>query len=474
MAVMRMTLDDSQFQTSNTSITPKTTPQPLAPLRNPVVSAILPVKKKSMSIMPFIAIVAIVGVIFFVGNKIVQKTRSVLGSNTTLLSALKPKLQQDADGRTNVLLIGIDTREAGEVQRNTDTIILGSYDSNTNRFAMVSFPRDLAVYYPGKTELSRINSIYAIGENSKKGIGVDKLKEVVETISGKTIQYTAMIDLKGFTDAIDVVGGVDVYLENDLSGLYPNEDFSYDRVTFTHGWTHMDGTMALQYSRIRKEVVPASEGSDFGRARRQQKVIQALIDKVSKSETLLDPKKVLNLTTTVFKNLTLSKFGIGDIEAGINIIKDKGKPTSYTSVLDLYAGGDLARLIDVINTNPYLLGPRLGAGKYSEIKNYINSYFTEPMLVTMTKQVLIYTGGDTTANQKSTAFIKKYYFATTKVSSQSGPGIGAKGFVYPVGGKLYEQVSKTVAAELGLEYKSELPEELKSVDTAQYGVVAVF
>jgi len=482
MAVIRMSLDDSHFTQNSGTSTSRTTTPPLtvaariqAQAQAPLIrkQALSAKAKKSFLVLLVVAAAITGGIIGL--KQLLTRTGLAPDGVGSLIPVLKPKLATDSEGKTNVLLVGIDTRETGPVELSTDTMILASYNETTNRLAMISFPRDLAVSYPGRTDLVRINSIYASGEREKKGAGLEKLRDVIQTVSGKTIQYYAMVDLKGFIDVIDVVGGIDVYVENNLSGLYPNERGTYTRVSFSRGWQHFDGKTALQYSRIRKGVVPASEGSDFGRAKRQQQVIQAVIDKVSKSETLLDAGKVMELTSVASKNLKMSKVSLQDVQAGIGILKDKGKPTSFSYVLDLYAGGDLRKLIYEISWNPYLLGPKAGANQWGDIRKFVSLFVLEPQLATMKKKVVIYTDGVGDHGAKASAFKKKFYFANIAISSKNHPGETVKGKVYAIGGKTYEDLGRFIAGELGLDYAgSEVPEVLNAIDTKEYAVVAVY
>jgi len=473
-----MSLDDSHFNSNDgvkpvISVTQSATGFKSVEQRAPVVSK----KRNTKGPLVLLGVLVLVIGLLFIGKLLLARTGVTPGGVGSLIPVLQPKLAKDQDGKTNVLLVGIDTRETGPVELSTDTIILCSYDDKTNRLAMLSFPRDLAVSYPGRTELTRINSIYAIGEYTKKGIGLEKLREVVQTISGKSIQYYAMVDLKGFIDAIDVVGGVDVYLNTDISGLYPMKQGKYDwyqRVYFKRGWNHMTGETALQYSRIRTHVIPVSEGTDFGRARHQQQIIQAVLDKVSKTETLLDAKKVLKLAGVASKNLEMSKVSMEDVQAGVNIMKDKGKPTSFSYVFDLYSGGSVRRLVKEISWNPYMLGPSAGKTNWSDIKSFVAMYTIEPQLAAMTKKVLIYTDGTPEKAGVAKSFQKKHYYANMMVTAKNPPGISTKGFVYAVGGKQYEVLAQFVASSLGLEFKTELPEEIKTIDVKEYAVVAVF
>jgi len=252
-----------------------------------------------------------------------------------------------------------------------------------------------------------------------------------------------MVDLKGFTEAIDVIGGIDVYLDTEISGLYPTDNFDYKTVTFKKGWNKMSGQTALQYSRIRKEVIPASEIGDFARSKRQQKVIQAVIEKASKSETFTDAKKVWELLGVVKKNTKTTKLTVEDVQAGVGLLKDKGKPLTYTYVLDFYAGGSLGRLIDVISADPYLIGPVKGQGQWQEIQEFIKEYLQEPGLASMNKKVVVYDGGNADYQSRYAALTFKFYYV---IFENAGTYIiPSKTAVYAVGGKTYDKSAAFLA-----------------------------
>lgn len=478
MAVMKISLDDSHFHggSKNNSEKKVSNSESTFVFQKRVPQITRKKKKFPTKLVVILGLVALVLGLLRVGAGLLQTISPSTAGLKTFIPVLKPELKKDSEGKTNVLLVGIDTRESGQVELNTDTIILASYDHETHRLAMLSFPRDLAVQFPGRSDFTRINSMYAIGERQKKGTGLGKLVEVVSGLSGRDIHYYAMVDLKGFIDAIDVVGGISIYLEYDISGLYPTETYGYKKVSFKRGWNEMNGEQALQYSRIRKGVTPKSEESDFARSRRQQEVIQAVIDKAVKNETLLNPTRVMELLGVASKNLTVSEFRLEDVQAGVGILKDKGKPVSYSYVIDLYAGGSVGKLISVINFNPYLLGPVQGYGKWAELKKFIALYFTEPSLATMKKTVSVY-AGDTASANLAKAFQSKYYYAPITVTTNQkvfGETI-PHGRVYAIGGRAYEVTAKFVAKELGLQFETEIPEEVKKLfDVKEYGVVAVY
>lgn len=189
--------------------------------------------------------------------------------------------------RINVLLMGIDSGP----RRNhtlTDTLIVVSLDTQGRTVSMVSIPRDM-VDVPlgdGRTFAPKINSLLAHANRNKKEFplgGTRTLQQAIGTLLGIPIHYYAKIDLGGFVDVVDAVGGVDLTVKRALS------DPNYGGYGVGPGWSitagkhHLDGANALAYARIRK-----SEGeSDFTRAARQQQVLIAIRDKTVKNNLLL-------------------------------------------------------------------------------------------------------------------------------------------------------------------------------------------
>lgn len=190
--------------------------------------------------------------------------------------------------RVNVLLVGVD-EAPGRNTFLTDTMLVVSFDPDTGDSAMISIPRDLyGVPLPdGRVFDAKLNSLltYA-GERPDEfpAGGVGTLKRTIGALLGVTIHYYAQINLLGFRDAIDAIGGVDVTVER---GIY---DPNYaDAVTGDRGFYldpgtyHMDGTLALAYARSRMGV----GDSDFTRADRQQRLLTAIGERLTAGNLLL-------------------------------------------------------------------------------------------------------------------------------------------------------------------------------------------
>jgi hypothetical protein len=204
------------------------------------------------------------------------------------------------------------------------------------------------------------------------------------------IQYYAMIDYKGFVDLIDAVGGVYVNVENSFTDyMYPRGN-GYQTVSFKAGPQLMDGDTALKYARSRHSL-QNGEGSDYARARRQQKVISAFKDALLSSETLLNPTKIMDLLSSVQDNLQISEFDINDIQAGVTLLNNSAEPVVHSFVLDPNIGnGGLVAIADTIG---YGIGPVGGLGNYENINEYVQLSLKYPYLYSENPSIYIYNGG---------------------------------------------------------------------------------
>lgn len=336
---------------------------------------------------------------------------------TDILNPIKkdPQLKRDSTNTyTAVLLVGIDTRTTQSKLQNTDTILIATYNHQTNDIVMVSIPRDFHAEVPGQPGYyNKINGIYAKGERIAAGTGLEYLKKEAEKVTDLEIQYYAMIDLQGFKEVIDTVGGVTINVENSFTDReYPTDDDRIETITFKKGVQTMNGATALKYARSRKG--DNGEGSDYQRARRQQKVIVAVKDKVLSTETLLNPAKVLDIISSVEKNLKLSEFTTEDIQAAINLgskQKESGG-NSYSFVLDPSIGIGYSTIISVgpFPTLDYYIAPVKGEGVYTDIHQILSKIMVSPQLYSEDPIIRLYdTGaGYQTVYNKTLELQKKY------------------------------------------------------------------
>jgi LCP family protein required for cell wall assembly len=255
--------------------------------------------------------------------------------------SFKPQLKQE-NGYTNALIVGLDTRSTSSGLLNTDSIILISFNHETEETMLISIPRDLHVPKYGK-----INAVYAFSKNKNPDDPFFYLKEVVTQITGQPIHYFATIKFDGVTDGIDEIGGVEVCPEKSFTAKYPNEKAKgsdpnqWLYFDFPAGCQSLNGEMALVYARFRHVTKgDMSLASDFSRARRQQEVIEAAKDKILAQELTLQERVTLytSLANTYSKSVTIQNYTPEDILAALSYM-DTADRDPINIVLDPNFGG---------------------------------------------------------------------------------------------------------------------------------------
>jgi len=202
------------------------------------------------------------------------------------LSAPEMELPQwDGASRINIAFFGLrgDDGQGEGCPTCTDTIMVLTVDPATKTAGMLSIPRDMWVNIPG-AGYGRINTAWAIGENAKlPGGGPQLAMQTVSQFIGVPIHYYVQVDFGTFVSFINLIGGIDVYVEERmvLDPLGAGQDHF---VLKPGDYRHLTGPRALAYARCRHESQGCS-GGDVGRAKRQQQVILAIREKVLEPET---------------------------------------------------------------------------------------------------------------------------------------------------------------------------------------------
>lgn len=267
-----------------------------------------------------ISLLVSLAVIIFLSIGIVKAFKGIDFSG--FLSLAGAELQKDAQGHTNFLILGIGGGKHDGADL-TDSIIVASLDPNTKTLTMLSIPRDLYVkdtlLYDG-----RINEVYMKAKEQFKSStrGLEYTKNKIEEITGIPIHYWVKVDFQGFKQMIDALGGIDVYVSEDINDpLYPKDGtYLYEPFYITKGAHHLDGETALKYARSRETT------SDFDRARRQQQVIYAIKEKGLSTGTIFDKGKIQDildvLKANVETNITVKEIlTLGSI--GAHLSSDK-------------------------------------------------------------------------------------------------------------------------------------------------------
>ena len=210
----------------------------------------------------------------------------------------------------NVLLVGSDSREgltAAEREalgadnvdaagnpisgERADTLILAQIDPETDHVTMVQFPRDLYVDI-AEGSSGKINGALELGRVA--------LVETMRQLTGLEIHKYAQVNIAGFRQIVDAIGGVDVCIP---------EPIPFDPATGIEvpaeevGMVHFDGDRALRFVRSRKIFA----NGDFGRIENQQKFLAAAIRKLSSPTTFLKLSTIKNLLDAAGDNVRIDK-----------------------------------------------------------------------------------------------------------------------------------------------------------------------
>lgn len=245
-------------------------------------------------------------------------------------------------GRVNVLVMGYGG--AGwDGPYLTDSMMVLSFVPGDHATTLISVPRDLWVQIPPNSgNYAKLNDAfeqaYYNGYDSSGGklppgqlAGGAQATTKVSEITGLDIPYFMTIDFQGFRQLIDAIGGIDVNVPRTIVLNYP-PGHGWPK-QFTKGMQHMNGLQALQYARARYVLSPAIEGTDFGRAARQQLLIRAIIERLRSPSAWHDlPAAMDALQKTLYSNLSLADLSALFLKFDLNHAARIGLTTSNVLV----------------------------------------------------------------------------------------------------------------------------------------------
>ncbi|MEM5011299.1 LytR family transcriptional regulator [Niallia taxi] len=246
-------------------------------------------KKKWLRITGIILLILLIGIGGYV--------YTVWHSLTSAVDSMHDPVDRETTKRTSalnleqkepfsVLMLGVDERD-GDSGRS-DTMIVLTVNPEKKSVEMLSIPRDTRTEIVGHGTTDKINHAYAFG-------GVAMSMDTVEKFLDIPVDYYMQINMEGFKDIVDAVGGVTV--NNDL-------DFTYEGVHFPEGEVRLNGEDALKFSRMRKE----DPRGDFGRQLRQRLIIQAVLKEGASLNSLTNFNDIFDaLSKNIKTNLTFDE-----------------------------------------------------------------------------------------------------------------------------------------------------------------------
>ncbi len=266
------------------------------------------------------AVVVLVGVTGTAGYGafVAGSARSALGDIFSAGPSAPP-----VDGRYNIMLLGGDAGPDRSGMR-PDSMSVVSIDAQTGQAVTIGLPRDLdpvpfpttspmhALYPNGygykdrcDVDVCQLNSIYtevslykpqlypnATKHNSDPG--VESMRDALEGATGLTIQYYVLIDMQGFADLVDALGGVDITVTQRLP-VGGDENLNGVESWIEPGKQHMNGYTAQWYARSRHGT------SDYDRMARQRALQDAILKQVNPLNVVTKFEEIAKAGTQVMK-----------------------------------------------------------------------------------------------------------------------------------------------------------------------------
>lgn len=249
-------------------------------------------KKTILEVGLIVIFLAIVGVGAYAGRiyyDVNHTAQSVYKKKNKSIKNLRGQQAIHLDGQKpfSILLLGTDTGSLGrKEQGRTDSMILATVTPQTKQTKMLSIARDSRVKIARTNKLAKINSAYEYG-------GISNTINTVQNFLDVPVDYYVLLNMRGIEQLVNAVGGVKV--NNKFT-------FNYEGKYFPKGVIYLNGADALKYSRMRY----SDPDNDFGRQRRQQQIIQAVLRKAVSLNMLTHYNEFLTaMQDNLQTNLTL-------------------------------------------------------------------------------------------------------------------------------------------------------------------------
>jgi LCP family protein required for cell wall assembly len=307
-------------------------------------------------------------------SKKLESLRSVFLPGKTVI------LRGEEKGRINILLLGKAGQDAPGKDL-TDTIMLASINTQEKKVALLSLPRDLYLTLPEYQFGGKINTLYQFGMNNN--LGTQPLSSALLAITGEPVDYFFIIDFDGFEETINALSGITVEVPKDFyDPRYPGKNYSYETFELKKGWQKLDGATALKYVRERHDD---PEG-DFGRAKRQQQVLEAVKNKVLSPGTYFNFLRVVKLFESVENNIK-TDINLEEMRGFYELTQLLDTQNITNKVIDAWQAESLLRVSHEIlgGTRAFVLVPR--TGNWQETKTLAQNIFTLDALAERTAKI---------------------------------------------------------------------------------------
>ena len=325
------------------------------------------------------------------GNDIIAKITGGQGTVFDLIKFTEPTyepLKNGSNGRTNILAFGTsgynmegdEGRGKHDGAQLTDSIMVISLNQDNGDIAMLSLPRDLKAS-PTCTATGKINEVYWCNNmrNDNEKAGAEALMTEVGSILGLDFQYYAHLNWGSLIQIVDILGGINVTLDEDINDYYWTKAVYKANVEYT-----LNGEQALGLARARH----GTTGGDFSRGASQQKILIGIKDKLLSKN--LSISEIMGLASSLGDNLR-TNFSIDEMKTlahlSSNFDFNNMRQVSLLEPRRLMTTGN-------INGISYVL-PSAGVGNYSKIQSYVSEMFSSDPRVYENPSILVLNSLDT-------------------------------------------------------------------------------
>ena len=228
------------------------------------------------------------------------------------------------EGRAvNILVMGSDSRNGQVVNDDTegmrsDTAMIVHLSEDRSRMDVISIPRDTMVAMPScklpdgsesdPSSYAIFNSAFSTGANNSSNpddvaYAAACTIKTVEKLTNVRMDEYMVVDFTGFESMVDSLGGVPMYVEEDV------DDEKAD-LHLSKGCNTLNGAQALGYARARYSL---GDGSDISRIGRQQQLVGAIMRTAKSKNLLTDMPTLYSFAESALSTLTVSE-GLGGID----------------------------------------------------------------------------------------------------------------------------------------------------------------
>lgn len=415
-------------------------------------------KSKKRKIIKWIFLILLVvglAVAYRYGSRLMKAANVIGGGNIIDVFFKADPLKTDENGRTNFLIFGTESNDLNSQHGGpllTDSLMIVSFDSKTNKAAMVSIPRDLWVRLESTCFVgnrAKVNTVYQCGSDNGKDpkAGAEALGRKLGQVTGWTPHYYMHLNFKAVEDIVNAIGGVEVVIESpDPRGIYDVNT----GIKLKNGPSGLlNGEQALRLIRARN-----SEGgyglsrSNYDREDNQRKVVAAMTKKMANDGVFNNFEKMLQIIESLGDNLrtNITASEVKSVAATFKKISSQFSDSTINSI----------SLVEVTKTGNMdgqsVVLPRAGFESYAEVKKHVQRQASGDQALSKEAATVTVLNGSDVAGiaQKLADRLTEQGFTVQKVTN-APDNIATKGLIFQKAGsekpKSYDFIKRAYQLE---------------------------